>query len=185
MPRNISLSASLIAITLTVAACSNADPINDIAAEMMSASFDVINSAGLPIGSVEIMDQTDGVSLTLDLTSIPAGSHAIHFHENGSCDLPDFKSAGGHYNPMSVNHGFEAPAPNPHAGDMRNFEAPASGVVKLTMMNERVSLSDREGFAPLFDANQTAMIIHASADDYASQPSGDAGGRIACAVIAP
>jgi Cu-Zn family superoxide dismutase len=153
---------------------------------LMSQSFAVMNTAGVEIGQVTITDQaTGGVILNLDITAIPQGSHAIHFHTNGSCELPDFTSAGGHYNPMNVNHGFNSSTPNPHAGDMRNFDAPASGVVKTNIQNERVSLSAREGLAPLFDADSTAMIIHASSDDYTTQPTGAAGGRIACAVIAP
>lgn len=153
---------------------------------LMTQKFAVINTAGIEIGEVTITDQTaGGVMLDLDVTAIPEGSHAIHFHTNGACDLPDFTSAGGHYNPMDVNHGFDSAAPNPHAGDMRNFDAPPSGVVKTQISNERVSLSDRNGFAPLFDADNTALIIHASADDYVTQPTGAAGSRIACGVIAP
>lgn len=154
--------------------------------DLMTLSFNVINTSGVEIGQVTITDQAaGGVTLDLDITAIPEGPHAIHFHTNGQCDLPDFSSAGAHYNPMEANHGFDASAPNPHAGDMRNFEAPASGVVKTQITNERVSLSDRDGFAPLFDADSTALIIHAGSDDYVSQPTGAAGGRIACAVIAP
>jgi len=153
---------------------------------MRTQSFPVINTAGAEIGTVTITDQAEGgVTLNLDVTAIPEGSHAIHFHTNGSCDLPDFTSAGGHYNPMDVNHGFDASAPNPHAGDMRNFDAPTSGVVQTQIQNERVSLSARDGLAPLFDTDNTALIIHASSDDYVTQPTGAAGGRIACAVIAP
>lgn len=153
---------------------------------LLTQSFNVMNAFGVEIGLVTITDQAaGGVTLDLDMTAIPEGPHAIHFHTNGRCDLPDFSSAGGHYNPMDANHGFDASAPNPHAGDMRNFEAPASGVVKTQIMNERVSLSDRDGFAPLFDADSTALIIHAGSDDYVSQPTGAAGGRIACAVITP
>lgn len=153
---------------------------------LLTQSFNVMNASGVEIGLVTITDQAaGGVTLDLDMTAIPEGPHAIHFHTNGRCDLPDFSSAGGHYNPMDANHGFDASAPNPHAGDMRNFEAPASGVVKTQIMNERVSLSDRDGFAPLFDADSTALIIHAGSDDYVSQPTGAAGGRIACAVITP
>lgn len=156
------------------------------ATDPIVATFDVINISGSPIGTVTISDEdAGGVTLSLDVTSIPQGSHAIHFHENGRCDIPDFKSAGGHYNPMEVNHGFESEAPNPHAGDMRNFDAPMSGVVQTDIRNERVSLSDREGLAPLYDEDGTALIIHASADDYMTQPTGAAGGRIACAVIMP
>ena len=151
--------------------------------EMMEKTYSVLNSSGFEIGTVTIEDEDDGVELELDLTSIPEGPHAIHFHEVGRCDGPDFTSAGGHYNPSGVNHGFEASDPNPHAGDMRNFDAPQSGVVKTEIDNERVSLSARAGFAPLMDSDGTALIIHAGADDYESQPSGDAGGRIACAVI--
>ncbi|GHA91605.1 hypothetical protein GCM10009069_13490 [Algimonas arctica] len=153
---------------------------------LMTQTFAIINTAGVEIGDVTVADQAaGGVLLNLDVTAIPQGTHAIHFHTNGTCDLPNFSSAEGHYDPMAVNHGFDSTAPNPHAGDMRNFDAPVSGVVQTQVLNERVSLSDREGFAPLFDADNTALIIHASADDYVSQPTGAAGGRIACAVIAP
>ena len=150
--------------------------------KMLTQTFSVINVDGNPLGTVQIEDTAVGVDVTLDLTAIPEGDHAIHFHENGLCDGPDFKSAGGHYNPMTVMHGFETET-GPHAGDMRNFAAPSSGVVKQTVSNARVSLSKRSGFAPLFDEHGTALIIHAAADDYVSQPSGAAGSRIACAVI--
>ncbi|WP_298911877.1 superoxide dismutase family protein [uncultured Algimonas sp.] len=159
--------------------------VNDDAA-LMSATYPVINSAGSEIGTVTISDvEGSGVTVSLDVTAIPEGQRAIHFHETGSCDTPDFQSAGGHYNPSNANHGFEADDPNPHAGDMENFDAPASGVVRTEIGNDRVTLSDREGLAPLLDANGTALIIHAGADDYETQPSGDAGSRIACAVIEP
>lgn len=152
----------------------------------MTQTFVVMNSAGAEIGDVTITDQpSGGVMLTLNVSSIPEGDHAIHFHQLGQCDTPDFTSSGGHYNPTDSNHGFEADAPNPHAGDMPNFTAPLSGLVKTDILNERVSLSVRDGYAPLFDADNTALIIHAGSDDYITQPTGAAGGRIACAVIAP
>lgn len=185
----------LVSAAITLVACSdtgtmsddNTDTISPLPAyDMMSESFDVINASGSSIGTVTVTDDvTGGVTISLDITSIPEGDHAIHFHEIGQCDLPDFTSSGGHYNPLQHNHGFDADAPNPHAGDMRNFTAPASGVVQTDIRNERVTLSDRAGFAPLFDKDSTALIIHAGADDYVSQPTGAAGGRIACAVIAP
>ena len=150
----------------------------------LSERFDVVNSSGNTIGSVRIDDTESGVNVVLDVTAIPAGSHAIHFHEVGACDGPDFTSAGGHYNPSGVNHGFEADGERPHAGDMRNFDSPQSGVVQTTIENDRVTLAGRrDGLSPLKDADGTALIIHAGADDYRSQPSGDAGARIACAVI--
>jgi Cu-Zn family superoxide dismutase len=190
----------LVSAAAVLAACGNTDgdAIVDSATEtmtmeqsggqvpgLMTRSFAVMNTSGFEIGQVTIADQAaGGVTLDLDVTAIPAGAHAIHFHTNGACDLPDFTSSGGHYNPMDANHGFDASAPNPHAGDMPNFNAPDSGVVKTTIKNERVSLSIRDGYAPLFDADNTALIIHAGSDDYKTQPTGAAGGRIACAVIA-
>ena len=149
----------------------------------MEMSFSLVNASGFEIGTVTIEDEEVGVEVDIDATSLPEGAHAVHFHENGTCDGPDFTSAGGHYNPSGVNHGFDAASPNPHAGDMRNIEVPRSGVVDVELDNERVTLRERDGLAPLLDANGTALIIHAGADDYESQPSGDAGGRIACAVI--
>ena len=150
----------------------------------MEMSFSLVNASGFEIGTVTIEDEEVGVEVDIDATSLPEGAHAVHFHENGTCDGPDFTSAGGHYNPSGVNHGFDAASPNPHAGDMRNIDVPRSGVVEVELDNERVTLRPRDGLAPLLDSNGTALIIHAGADDYESQPSGDAGGRIACAVIA-
>lgn len=156
------------------------------AASLLTQSFEIMNASGNMIGSLTVMDMAEGgVTVRLDATAIAEGDHAVHFHEVGSCDLPDFNSAGDHYDPSGVNHGFNSTAPNPHAGDMRNISAPMSGVVQTDIRNERVTLSPRDGHAPLFDANGTAFIIHAAADDYETQPAGAAGSRIACAVIAP
>ncbi len=154
----------------------------ETSATLESGTFSVMNSSGFDIGQVTITDSPEGVTLGLDVIAIPEGSHAIHFHEVGTCDGPDFTTAGGHYNPASKDHGFDT-KDGPHAGDMRNFEAPQSGIVKTEIQNGRVSLSERADFAPLLDRDGTALIIHASADDYKSQPSGAAGARIACAVL--
>lgn len=189
--KNLILATTAIALV----ACNGTEETSDLStieaatdtqtvANLMSQSVSVMNSAGSEIGTATITDEAEGgVMIRLEVTSIPEGSHAIHFHETGTCDTPDFMSAGGHYNPSSANHGFQSTAPNPHAGDMRNFDAPMSGVVQTDIRNERVTLSPRDGLAPLFDANGTALIIHAAADDYETQPTGAAGGRIACAVI--
>lgn len=160
-----------------------ADPIK-ITAEpvMMTKTYPIQNAGGYDLGEVTIKDVADGVEVMVSVNSLPEGTSAIHFHETGTCDGPDFTSAGGHYNPDNVSHGKNTGS-GPHAGDMDNFDVPVSGMVTFTRMNKMVSLSERDGFAPLLDDNGTALIIHAEADDYESQPSGAAGARIACAVI--
>ena len=150
----------------------------------MEMSFSLVNASGFEIGTVTIEDEDEGVEVDIDATSLPEGTLAVHFHETGACDGPGFMSAGQHYNPGGVNHGFEASSPKPHAGDMRNIEVPRSGMVDVELDNERVTLRERPGLAPLLDSNGSALIIHAKADDYESQPGGASGDRIACAVIA-
>jgi superoxide dismutase, Cu-Zn family len=100
-------------------------------------------------------------------------------HQTGRCDAPSFESAGGHYAPMKRQHGFLASG-GPHAGDMTNVQVVGSAV-SVQEFNPFVTLSGGE--APLLDQDGSALVIHAKADDYSTQPSGDAGARIACAVV--
>lgn len=122
-----------------------------------------------------------GIGYRLSVKDMSPGSHAFHFHETGLCEGPDFKSAGGHFNPAMSSHGFDV-EDGPHAGDMKNIEVGPNGTGVFEGMNMRVSLGGSD-LPTLKDANGSAIIVHAKADDYASQPSGAAGPRIACAVI--
>ena len=118
---------------------------------------------------------TGGVKGQVDIKGLTPGTHAMHFHEFGACEAPDFKSAGGHYNPAAVAHGH-------HAGDMMNINVAENGIGTFKVINDKVNL--KGGTLPAFmDSDGTALIIHAGADDYVSQPSGAAGPRVACAVI--
>lgn len=122
-----------------------------------------------------------GVLIQLDAERLPAGEHAFHIHTTGRCDAPTFESAGGHYAPRSRQHGFLVPA-GPHAGDLPNLHIPQDGRLVIEVLASDVTL--RPG-APgtLFDEDGSALVVHAGRDDYRSQPSGDAGGRVACGVI--
>lgn len=143
----------------------------------------MIGADGKPIGTVRLEQTGAGVLITTDLAGLPPGEHAFHIHEKGLCDPADgFKSAGGHYEPGKHMHGFLDPA-GPHAGDMPNQFVAADGALHAAVINHVVTLG--KGAGPLADADGSALVIHAGADDYASQPAGAAGGRIACAVIAP
>ena len=125
--------------------------------------------------------ESEGLGYRLSVKNMSPGSHAFHFHETGKCEGPDFKSAGGHFNPAMSSHGFNV-EDGPHAGDMKNIEVGVDGTGVFEGMNMRVSLGGSD-MPTLKDGDGSAIIVHAGADDYASQPSGAAGVRIACAVI--
>ncbi len=143
-----------------------------------------INADNQEIGTAILKGSEDGVLIELDLSNLPKGTHAIHIHETGSC-APDFKAAGGHLNPLTKTHGTLSENPL-HAGDLPNLIINDDGIVKLNVFNDRAVISPQkasESKAVLLDSDGAAFIIHAGVDDYITQPTGDAGGRIACAVI--
>ncbi|HEX7034382.1 MAG TPA: superoxide dismutase family protein [Pseudomonadales bacterium] len=146
----------------------------------------VIDSEGQQTGTLTVEAANAGVRLTLSVTGLQPGEHAVHFHEVGRCDPPDFESAGSHYNPHGARHGMpdmdEDPQdPDHHVGDMLNQAVDPQGRLETEMVNHIATLSD--GPNTLLDEDGSALVIHARPDDYESQPSGNAGDRVACAVI--
>lgn len=144
---------------------------------------DVIGLDGKALGHVTLTQVPAGVLVSADVKGIPAGEHGFHFHQKGICDpAAKFETSGGHFTGGDHQHGYLA-MQGPHGGDMPNQHVGADGVLKTQILNDGVSLSPGSGMKSLLDADGTALVIHAGADDYTSQPSGNAGGRLACAVI--
>ena len=138
------------------------------------------NAEGKEVGSAQLSQTPHGVLVRLTLKGVPAGEHAFHIHQTGKCE-PPFTTAGGHFNPASKKHGIMA-ADGPHAGDMPNLHIPADGNLSIEVVNAAVTL-DKDKPNSLFKPEGTALIIHAGKDDYRTDPTGDAGGRIACGVV--
>lgn len=130
-------------------------------------------------GKLAFVSTDQGVHITGRINGLkPDSTHGFHIHENGNCKAPDASSAGGHFNPAKIPHGHPESAPH-HAGDIPNQHANASGVATVDVVVPGIEL----GTGSDTDALGRALIVHAQADDYTSQPSGAAGARIACGVI--
>ena len=173
--------ALVVHVGLVVLGCSSAQRARNAVA---AANAIMYNASGAPIGTAQLtQDQSGAVFVDIASISLPAGAHGIHFHDVGKCDAtttPAFSSAGGHYNPMGKEHGLQNPN-GPHAGDNPNITVPASGAGRVSFSTDRVSLTP--GTASLLDADGSALVIHAAADDQVTNPSGNSGARIACGVV--
>ena len=160
----------ILLLPLLVAACATArEP-------QGGAPMPLVNAAGQQIGTVRAWQTTGGIGFHIAASGLPHGIHGVHVHGVGRCDPPDFASAGPHWNPLGKKHGINNPQ-GPHAGDLPNVEVAANGVLGATVVLPGAAM------ASLLDADGAALVIHAQADDYKTDPSGNSGPRIACAVI--
>lgn len=136
---------------------------------------DIVDAAGANIGSITVFDTPAGiVRVNVQATGIAPGPHGIHLHETGLCE-GDFTSAGGHIAGDAM-HGLVRGGPHP--GDMPNAIVETDGVLSVEVFNAILDVR-----RDLMDGDGAAFIIHSGPDDYESQPSGDAGSRVACAVL--
>ena len=130
------------------------------------------------MGTVTFKAQGGKVHMKVEMTGLTPGEHAIHIHEKGDCSAPDASSAGGHWNPSSENHGKWGTAPF-HHGDIGNLKADANGKAELHFSTDLWTIGDGKPS----DIVGKAVVVHLKEDDFKTQPSGNAGGRVACGVI--
>jgi len=156
-------------------------------AEQMGGTL--VDGSGNQIGNVQLVQTANGVAVTVYVTNaavLKPGNHGIHFHAVGKCDGPDFASAGAHFNPTNKQHGLNNPN-GAHAGDLPNFavgpSTASAGGYMFTATTTMVTLSP--GPTGISDADGTALVIHANPDDDMTDPSGNSGGRVACAILIP
>jgi Cu-Zn family superoxide dismutase len=144
------------------------------------AEAELKNASGKTVGTAEFRQTKEGVVLALRLNSLPPGLHAVHIHSVGKCEAPAFTSAGGHFNPLSMKHGLKS-AEGPHAGDLPDLYADKDGAARYEVVTQSITLS--AGKLSVLDSDGKAIVIHATADDNMTDPSGNSGDRIACGVI--
>jgi Cu-Zn family superoxide dismutase len=145
-----------------------------------TATAQLRSADGKNLGKVALSQTRSGVSLKLSLKGLPPGDHAFHVHAVGKCE-PPFTSAGPHFNPEQKKHGLKAPEGH-HAGDMSNIRVPANGNLTLTIVNKDITLEKGKPNS-VFQDSGTAIVIHANKDDEVTDPTGNAGDRIACGVV--
>jgi Cu-Zn family superoxide dismutase len=174
------LSVGIMGAAL-LGACAVNDPANaDTTPAKAKAHAALTTAAGAPAGKSWIETTPDGLRLTVEAKDVPPGIHGIHIHTTGKCDAPDFQTAGGHWNPTARQHGHDNPQ-GAHRGDLPNITVGADGRGMISFALPGATLTGDGG---LFDADGAALVIHATADDLKTDPSGNSGGRIACGVFA-
>ena len=173
----------MLSRAIMIASVATAGVLATAQAHAQSADAVLVDSDGKTIGNVALSQLARGVRLFAQAADLPPGQHAFHIHETGACEPPDFESAGGHFNPTDEQHGWDNPQ-GYHAGDFPNIHVQDDGRLAVEYFTDAVTLRDGEETS-VFDDDGAAIVIHAGADDYRTEPAGAAGERIACGVISP
>ena len=195
MTHRIYLVAAVSAVALISACQKPAEPaandmatandmgaMNEAAPAAAAQSAQLMDADGKAIGTVEMSEDASGLTLKVTAAGLPAGTHGVHLHEKGMCEGPKFESAGAHWNPMTKQHGRDNPM-GAHLGDLANMDATDGAEATSTYQVAGVTMVGTGN--ALADADGTSLVVHAKADDYKTDPSGNSGDRIACAVLAP
>ncbi|GLQ61156.1 superoxide dismutase[Cu-Zn] [Gluconobacter cerinus] len=148
-----------------------------------TATASLTGTDGKTVGTAQITEAPRGVVLHIEVSGLTPGWHGMHFHEKGNCSAPAFTSAGSHvHTTKPVTHGLLNAGEN-DSGDLPNIFAGSDGTAKAEVYSTFVSLKGNDGRPALLDADGSSLVIHASADDYQSQPIGGSGLRVICGVV--
>jgi Cu-Zn family superoxide dismutase len=168
-------AAVIVVLSSLLAGCAAMQPSTDT-----TATADVRTAAGQSLGTAQLTQVGGVVRIVLDARGLPPGLHAVHVHAVGKCDPPDFSTAGQHFNPTNKQHGALNPQGS-HAGDLPNLNVGPDGSGRLETATEQITLGT--GATSIWDADGSALVIHAAPDDFTTDPTGNAGARIACGVV--
>jgi len=169
--------AFVVPLALALAGCA---AVTQPATTHNVASADLKNATGQSVGTATLTEVPGGVRIGVEVKALRAGTKGVHIHEVGTCDGPQFTTAGGHFNPEKKQHGALNPQ-GPHGGDLPNLVVDSAGTGRLETTNNKITLG--AGPASLLDADGSALVIHAAPDDFRTDPTGNSGARIVCGVI--
>ncbi|MDR2015883.1 MAG: superoxide dismutase family protein [Azoarcus sp.] len=175
----VPFAVSVVAVLLSACAGVDSAPVKTAgkSGSSLQASALLAPTQGNTVqGTVLFRQEADGIRTIAEVSGLTPGSHGFHIHEKGDCSAPDATSAGGHFNPHGTAHG-KAGEGAYHAGDLPSLEADAQGNAKLNAVLTGITLTGDHSIV------SRGLIVHASPDDYTTQPTGNAGARVACAVI--
>jgi Cu-Zn family superoxide dismutase len=172
MKRDVAVGFAIF-LVIGIVACGQRGPLR--------ARAELRDSDGNGVGHAVFVEEAGGVRITVEVEDLPPGEHGLHLHDVGDCTSPDFKGAGGHFNPGGKAHGHDNPDGH-HAGDLPNLVVGEDCTGRLTVLNPDVTLMKGKVHS-LFDDDGTAVVIHAGPDDQVSDPSGNSGARIACGIV--
>lgn len=165
------LRSGVLALGLAVAGC-----VPMAAPDVPVSTANLVSGSGAVLGTVRVFSEPTGVMLRIDAAGLPAGQHGVHVHAVGRCDAPGFTSAGPHWNPTTRKHGHRNPD-GFHMGDLGNLGVGADGKLVAGLLVPQANID------AVRDADGAALVLHAKADDEVTDPSGNSGDRIACAVL--
>lgn len=146
----------------------------------VQATAQLQDKDGKNVGLATFREASDGVVMEVEVKGLTPGLHAVHIHAVGKCEGPAFTSAGGHFNPMQKKHGMKNPD-GAHAGDFPNMMIAKDGSGRFEALTDMITLGS--GPTSIFDADGSAVVVHAGVDDYTTDPTGNAGDRAACGVV--